>query len=299
VQNTEQTQRYTRRSLAKVDKGKYSKLEWKAIKEQRRQDKALGRLTKLDKAQKSVEIAQNIPQESVDKNYILCLKHGTKYSADYVNNLYNGVKRHCTLDFEMVCLTDDPKGINKDIKILPLPGQLQGWWCKPYMFSKDLPLKGTVLYMDLDVVIASNIDKLFTWQLDRWCTIRDFTRAMRPKWQKYNSSIVRFRVGQLSHVWENYQADRINIEKRLHGDQDWLYEATRNTQAVLYPDSWILSWKWEVRKTKDFKPGGLRGNRQFKTVENCKPKVECCVAVFHGDPNPAHCSDPWVVENWR
>ena len=75
MQNTEQIQRYTRHSLVK----KYVDGE---TKEERKTRKA------LEKVQKSVEDVQILPQKSVDNNYILCLKHGTKYSADYVNTLY-------------------------------------------------------------------------------------------------------------------------------------------------------------------------------------------------------------------
>ena len=285
--------------MAKVDKSQYTKEQWKAIKEQRRREKALDKLAKLDQEIGRFEESYSDNPLIKDKNYILCLKHGTKYSADYVNKLYNMVQRHCTLDYEFVCLTENSKDLHPNIKVIPLPGHLSGWWCKPYMFSKDLPLKGIVLYIDLDVVISSNIDKLFTWQPNRWCTIRDFTRAMRPKWERYNSSIVKFKVGELHHVWENYNKDRIDIEKRLHGDQDWLWEATRDQQAMLYPDSWILSWKWEVRKNRAYAAGGLRGHRKFKEIEHCKPRVECCICVFHGDPNPANCLDPWVVDNWK
>lgn len=277
--------------MAKIDKSQYTKEEWKIIKEQRRQAKA----------QKSVEIPEKLPQKSVEnKYYVLCLKHGRKYSADYVNKLYNMVKRHCTLDYEFVCLTDDSLGIDENVKILPLPNGLTGWWCKPYMFSKDLPLNGTILYMDLDVVIASNIDKLFTYGKGHWCTIRDFTRAMRPNWKKYNSSVVRFDAGQLDFVWQEYKRDQENIQKKFHGDQDFLWDVTfKNNQAMLYPDSWILSWKWEVRKDRKFKHGGIRGQRKLATVENVTPRVECAICVFHGDPNPEHCEDPWVVDNWQ
>jgi len=277
--------------MAKIDKSQYSKEEWRRIKEQRRQEKQQKILS---------EAVVSTPPSAENKYYLLCLKHGTKYSADYVNKLYNMVERNCTLDYEFVCLTDDAKGIDPNVKIIPLPGGISGWWCKPYMFSKDLPISGTVLYMDLDVVIASNIDKLFTWEPNRWCTIRDFTRAMRPKWHKYNSSIVRFRTGELDFVWTEFDKDKISIQKRLHGDQDWLYEVTHKRQgAMLYPDSWIQSWKWEVRKDKTFAPGGIRGSRRLKTIEHVKPRVECCVCVFHGDPNPEHCNDPWVVDNWK
>jgi hypothetical protein len=277
--------------LAKIDKSQYTKEEWRRIKEQRRLEK-----------QSSQEIHStpiSITPEDSSKNYLLCLKHGTKYGPEYVNKLFNMTERNCTLPYEFVCLTDNPTELDPRIKTILLPSNLQGWWCKPYMYSKDLPINGTILYMDLDVVIAGNIDKLFTYQSNHWCTIRDFTRAMRPDWKKYNSSVVRFKTGQLDHVWTEFQSNQQTIQRRLHGDQDWLYEATQRNQAMLYPDSWILSWKWEVRRSKEFDFRGIRGNRKFKHIENVKPNSECCVTVFHGEPNPHNCEDPWVVDNWR
>ena len=264
-------------------------------KEQRKARKA------LEKAQRSVEIVQSLPPKSVDKKYyVLCLKHGMKYSSDYVNKLYNMVKRNCTLDIEFVCLTEDDAGIYDNITILPLPKGLVGWWCKPYVFSNELPLNGTVLYMDLDVVIAGNIDKLFTYSPGHWCTIRDFTRVQRSNWQRYNSSVVRFDTGSLDFVWEKYVQDPRKIQKQFFGDQDYLYDVTyKQKRAMLYPDSWLLSWKWEVRKSKEFATGGAKGHRRLKTIEDVKPRPECCVCVFHGDPNPANCDDPWVKDNWR
>ena len=157
----------------------------------------------------------------------------------------------------------------------------------------DLSLKRNHRIIDL---IANNIDKLFTYHPNHWCTIRDFTRCMRPGWQKYNSSVVRFQTGQLDHVWTDFKADFRNIMKRMHGDQDWLFE--RDKSAMLWPDSWIQSWKWEVRKDKQLAPG-LKGARKLKTIENVTPRVECAVCVFHGDPNPHLCEDPWVRENWH
>ena len=277
--------------MPKIDKGQYTKDEWRRIKEQRRLEK--------QQLQEVITTPTLVTQEDSSKNYLLCLKHGTKYGPEYVNKLFNMVKRNCSLDYEFVCLTDNTNGLDPRIKTIPLPTNLQGWWCKPYMYSKDLPINGTILYMDLDVVIASNIDKLFTYQPNHWCTIRDFTRAMRPSWKKYNSSVVRFKTGQLDYVWTEFRENQHDIQRRLHGDQDWLFEATQKNQAMLYPDSWILSWKWEVRRTKEFDYSGTKGNRKFKHIENVNPRIECCVTVFHGDPNPHNCEDPWVVDNWR
>lgn len=265
-------------------------------KEQRKFRKEQEKLSKLE------EINEDLPlTKTNDAEYnVLCLKHGTKYTSDYVNRLYNMVNRHCTLDFNFVCLTDDSKGIINDIKTLPLPRDLTGWWCKPYMFSKNLPLTGTILYMDLDVVIANSIDKLFTYETEYWCTIRDFTRAMRPQWQKYNSSIIRFKAGELHHIWEEFSRDPKGIQSKHFGDQDFLYEVSlKNKKPKLFPDDWIQSWKWEIRNDRTFEPGGIRGNRKFRKIERVTPPPQCCVCVFHGDPNPHNCEDPWVIDNWK
>jgi len=278
--------------MAKIDKSQYTKAEWQEIKRQRNEAKTAARL----RNQQKIDQAYVVTDDSNEKRYVLCIKHGIKYSSEYVNILHNMVKRNTTLDYEMVCLTDDPKGIDKEVKTYPLPANLGGWWVKPYMFSKDLPIIGTILYMDLDVVISGNIDKLFTYEPNRWCVIRDFTRVMRKDWKKYNSSVIRFKTGQLDHVWTDYKQDYKSIQRRMHGDQDWLFE--RDKSAMLWPDSWIQSWKWEVRKDKQLAPG-LKGARKLKTIENVTPRVECAVCVFHGDPNPHLCEDPWVRENWH
>lgn len=255
----------------------------------------------LEKEQKAAEEILPVVKPLIDsKYYVLCLKHGTKYPSDYVNILYNMVKRHCTLDFEFVCLTDDSRGIDPNVTILPLPDHLVGWWCKPYMFSNDLKLNGTVLYMDLDVVIANNIDQLFTFN-DNWSTIRDFTRAMRPQWKKYNSSVIKFNAGQMHHFWEDFSKNQKEHQRKFHGDQDWLYDCAERLgqPATLYPDNWIMSWKWEIRQSKDLNFKLPKGQRTLRTVEHVVPPKDCCITVFHGDPNPANCSDPWVVKNWQ
>ena len=84
--------------MPKIDKGQYTKEEWRKIKEQRH----------LEKQKPQEIITPNlVTHEDSLKNYLLCLKHGTKYGPEYVNKLYNMVKRNCSLDYEFVCLTDN------------------------------------------------------------------------------------------------------------------------------------------------------------------------------------------------
>ena len=131
--------------MAKIDKEIYTKAEWHRVREERRREK---------------ESKQLYISPHSNEYFVLCLKHGTKYSAEYVNRLHRMVKRHTTVNFKFACMTEDAQGLDKDIIVIPLPSGLPGWWNKPYMYSNDLPIKGTILYMDLDVVIANNIDRV-------------------------------------------------------------------------------------------------------------------------------------------
>ncbi len=272
--------------MAKLDKSKYTKAEIKAIRAEKRR-------RKLEK-----KFLQEDP--NLTKNNILVLKHGSKYSADYVNKMYEMVLRNISLPFNFYCLTEDPTGINPGVKILDLPKRIaiSGWWFKPYIFSDELPIDGTILYIDLDMVICDNIDKLFTYNPKGYCVLRDFTRSMRPNWERYNSSLIRFEKGQLDFVWQQFLKDSANIMRRHFGDQDYLWEATQG-QATHWPDHWIRSWKWEVRRDRKYAPGGHKGNRTFETVEDCVAPAECCIVAFHGDPNPHKCKDPFIIDKWH
>ena len=92
-------------------------------------------------------------------NYVVCLKHGDKYSAEYVNVLHNMVSRNLTIPFNFAVFTENAHGIKPGIEIYPLPAipDVQGWWYKPMFFNPGLPVKGTILYIDLDVIIFKNI----------------------------------------------------------------------------------------------------------------------------------------------
>ena len=233
---------------------------------------------------------------SKPKNYIVCLKWGNKYSADYVNNLRNMVARHTTVDYEFVCFTDDSSGIDKDIRVEPLPRlPATGWWFKPYFLSADLPLDGTLLFLDLDLVVFNNIDHFFTYQPNKFCIIRDFNRQFRRNWDRMNSSVFRTQVGMYHNLYHEFQSNTQFHTKQNRGDQDWMFRHIKD--HAFWPDDWIQSYKWEMRERSALKM--IDGKRNFVDIKDPKIISSTSIAVFHGDPNPHNCKDPWVVDNWR
>jgi len=104
---------------------------------------------------------------------IICMKWGNKYGAEYVNRLYGMVSRNLTLPFKFICFTENSKGIHPSVEIYPLPSLglpeniPERGWLKLATFQNPLSdLKGTALFLDLDVVIVGNIDCFFEFEAD-------------------------------------------------------------------------------------------------------------------------------------
>jgi hypothetical protein len=267
-------------------------------KEERKLRKARERAG-LSLPQKSVEISKSMPQKNAKhKRYVVCLKHGNKYGPEYVNNLYNMVKRNLTLDYEFVCFTENSENIDPEITIMPLPElPVNGWWYKPMFFNPKLELKGTILFLDLDLVIFRNIDNLFSYEPTRFVIIRDFNRHLIKGYNKFNSSVFRLDTGSHPQVYTEFIKNAKSICSRYPGDQDWIRKQITN-DFYYWPDEWIQSYKWEMRGKPKYN-GAPRGQRDFLTNGDPKIKDATSIAVFHGDPNPHNCKDPWVKENWR
>ena len=248
----------------------------------------------------SVSVPAKLPiNPSGATRYVVCLKYGNKYSADYVNKLYNMVKRNLTLDHEFVCFTEDATGIDPAIRIEPIPliSGVTGWWYKPMFFNPELGLKGTVLFLDLDVIIFENIDYLFTFKPNKFCIIRDFNRQFIRNYNKFNSSIFRLDTSMHSEVYTNFMKDPNGPIRRYHGDQDWIRATIPDGGFEYWPEEWIQSYKWEMRGRPKYNKMP-RGLRDFETPGDPKILDDTSVAVFHGDPNPHNCKDQWVIDNW-
>ena len=225
---------------------------------------------------------------------IVCLKWGSKYSSDYVNILYNMVRRNIDQEFKFFCYTDDPTGIIDGINIIDIKSGLEKWWPKLDLLS--IFTEGETIFFDLDIVICNNIDRFFNYKPEKdFLIIRDFNRSIRSNWDRVNSSVFRLTVGSRAHQWDNFLSQKDDTIRRMPGDQDWMY---RNTKPYWYwPDEWVRSYKWEMRDRRDLEL--KNGVRQFKTIGYPTVEKEQSIAVFHGKPNPADCKDPWVLENWQ
>ena len=229
----------------------------------------------------------------------VCVCTGNKYGTEYVDKLYNMASRHAS-DFKFFVITDARKNWHSRINQIVVDPVFPTWWNKIHMFRDDIGLEGTVLFMDLDVVIFRNIDQFWDFEGDAFVIIQDFNRCRIPNYRVRNSSVMKFVAGQEVHIWKKFVEDPQKIYRRFRGDQD--YMTAEFQDSPIWPREWIMSYKWEIGlepSEKKRSPNDLFVKKPYTDRKHNLPE-DCSVAVFHGKPNPAEIQhDPLVIENWR
>jgi hypothetical protein len=208
---------------------------------------------------------------------VCCVKWGKLYGPEYVNTLFDMVRRNLPAGFagDFTCFTDDPTGLEAGIKTKPLPEGVEGWWNKLYLFSPEaFPEGERVLYFDLDTVITGPLDEIARYDGD-FAVLRD---AYRPKGMQ--SSVMAWEAGpggDADWFWQNWiDSGKPIIEG---GDQAWI-------ERVHEGPNWL----------QDLFPGKFRS---YKV--DCRTQIPrgTSVVFFHGHPRPHEVTSGWVPEVWK
>jgi hypothetical protein len=235
---------------------------------------------------------------------VLCMKWGTKYGPEYINRLYGMVARHLRGSFRFVCLTDDDAGVRSEVQCLPIPPMIlpaarrDGGWRKLTTFEADLyGLKGTALFLDIDIVIVDDITPFFELP-GEFLVIHDWKRPWRVTG---NSSVYRFELGAHTDVLSYFRDHVEEVQSNFRNEQAYLSDFLhRQGKMGYWPADWCRSYKyhcvpgWPLNHFRT--PGIPAGAR---------------ILVFHGVVNPpdaligerngnwrAMKPAPWIAEHW-
>lgn len=141
---------------------------------------------------------------------------GDMYTAAHVNNLEMMLAIHLTVPHRLVCVTDDPKGVN--CKTVPLwddehfsdyPKHLPNCFRRLFLFSNQaVKLFGArALQIDLDCIITGNIDHLIT---------KDPFKIVKGMCAPYNGSMWLLNTGMRPDIWKglNRQTAKVAQKRR-------------------------------------------------------------------------------------
>ncbi len=254
--------------------------------------------------------------------YVAMMKFGTAFGPDYANRLARAVSANLARPHQVVCMTDDPTGLDPSIRAVEFPDfgpprerwTHRGAWpkvafCAPGLFEDD----ALVMYLDLDVMVLGGLDPYFDaaeresgmHQLREWnpTLVRALPLALRPD-RGGQGSILVWRAREQRHVHTHFLNNWERMQAEFNGERGyWRHIAWRPRYL---PYGWTASFK---RHCLGYTPLGL-----WETTAT-KPDW-ARVVVFHGTPRPADLVEdgdyrwggkrrrgsgpvPWVQDYWR
>lgn len=211
---------------------------------------------------------------------IVCLKAGTAYGAEYVNILFDMVRRNLKGGYPGAfhCITDNPEGLDPSIRVIPLPDDLETWWGKLYMFKRGLFEDGSrMLFMDLDTLVIGSLNELVKYD-GQFATLRDFFHP-----QRVGPAIIAWKAGEFSaSIWDEWKA--AGKPRNPMGDLWWINELDQGRFIK------------KIDILQDVYPGMFCS---FKA--DCKPYPPkgARIVCFHGQPKPSNCGAEWVENVWK
>ena len=222
---------------------------------------------------------------------IVCLKWGTKFGPEYVNNLYSGILRNTTVDFRFHCFTDDVTGVRPEILCHDLPKlNITGWWYKLWLFSNELrfDLDERIMFFDLDTLVTGNIDDILNHGCDKNITgLRNFYRPDR-----FASGLLMWRHGTQTHIWEEFKADPQRAQQQSpDGDQEWTERCIRGQY-----DTWQSEFSG-IYSYKQSCSDGLPADARIVCYHGSPSIIESFTQTVHNFDSRKR-GKPWYPQEW-
>lgn len=234
---------------------------------------------------------------------VVCWKwkppRGYRSSHDHthVNTLFNMVKRHYRTPHEFVCITDDAKGLDPDIRVvdiwdtyakLPSPhgGHNPACYRRLKMYSAEARdfIGERFVSIDLDCVIVDDMGPVWD-RPDVDFMIWGETLRTTP----YNGSMQMMTAGARRQVWDDFDpilSPQQTIKAGYHGsDQAWISFKLGPHEARWTKKDGVFSWRMACRPFNGALPKDAR------------------IIFFEGQVDPwspvALKMSPWIREHYR
>jgi len=201
----------------------------------------------------------------------------------YVNNLYNGVRKFATQEFDFICFTNDKLMLDSGIERRPFEFlSKHGVMPRLYMFSKESGLfDRQVLALDIDIVIVGSLDDIMGYR-GTFCARSKFKRGQE---HKLDGDIISFSAGaeNEARLWTAYK-------ERMA----WADEMTRGRERYWYRHAVDkIADRWDK-----ITPGQVVSYKRHVMNLN-KPPKNARIVSCHGEPRPHEIQSEWRQEFWR
>ena len=216
------------------------------------------------------------------------------YGPEHVNVLRSMVRRNLSLPHEFVCITDDPAGLDPDIRVIPLWDDLRnlgGCYTRLKAFAPEMAeiIGPRFVWIDIDCVVTGSLDPLFS-------RTEDFVIWANGIGDPYCGSMVMMTAGARPQVWTEFDpiaSPRASRDLGYIGtDQGWISACLGTEEATWTAADGVLS-RIHVMG------GGLPG--RARRMGRARDPKDARIVFFHGpyDPQKLRETIPWIAEHWR
>jgi hypothetical protein len=182
------------------------------------------------------------------------------YDESWVEKLYRGFKRNCTLPFEFICWSEKDRTYSEPITQMRITSPKPGYadCIEPYRLNRPMILVG------LDTVVTGNID-----HLARYCLESPKLAVPRDPFFPGTvcNGVALVPEGQ-DWVWKNHKGEN---------DMDWIRSLSRKDVIDNIFPGHVVSYK---------------GHVMFEGVGDAR------IVYFHGEQKPHQLDEPWIREHW-
>jgi len=166
------------------------------------------------------------------------------YSADAVNRKRQELQKFLRIPHDVVCITDDPHGIDSAIRVLPLwpdAVELGGCWRRLRAFAPDMHdlIGPRFAWIDLDSLVVGTMDSVLSRP-----EAAVFYRSDSVQGTPYNGSMVLMDAGARAEVWARFDPERSPVLTREAGlegtDQAWMAYVMGAGEAVWTAEDGVM-----------------------------------------------------------
>jgi len=175
-----------------------------------------------------------------------------RFTADWVNEMARMISANLRMPHDIVCITDDPSGLDSHIRTIPLWDDLRDLGgCMPRLraFAPDMAqiIGPRFVWMDLDCLAVGDLTPLFDRPEEAV-----FYRTYELEWPTYNGSMVMMTAGARAQVWSDFDPltspDKVKKNAGTNSDQAWISYALGPDEAVWTRDDGVLLFRRDCPK---------------------------------------------------
>lgn len=201
----------------------------------------------------------------------LTLKWGKKYGPEYVNRLYNNVKSTYSGPFEFWCYTDNPKGIDKNVKVSSI-NDLPHYDTEESIFTivkidlfKHLPFEGPYVFLDLDVLLIKDLKQYFdTFDFSEPRYIENYWAPRERELDSFhrgdcfvNSSFLVWDNGQYDWLYDLYEKNKRLVDVKFKSFDKFVYYCALN-KLKFHPKGTVYTYSFGAEYPDNIQPYKFR-----------------------------------------